>query len=252
MDSYNGFRAITEVLNGMDEGNYRSMSMVIRGHEMWLQEPLREGDRYSAELRFGHNMEPDGSAPDDYVHPTVIDCDGNSVETRFERIDQGHRICFRDTGRAPYTLYNESVPVIWNIIKGGAWKAGLKRDFSDVESSSAFQMYAKVILSDGEPSATEQAVLEIVPDTGRLKVGTDAGFAVLYEGRPLAGQDLKFFCKSTGETRMIRTDDGGRAVLSVTDPGDWMVLMRYRDESKSSEDEFDDSVFIMTLVMKAE
>ena len=246
------FKTIYDVLDGMELQNYMCMSRVIQGHELWFQDAVRDGGCYHADLMFGHNMNPDGSAPDDYVHPTVFDAEGNIVETRTENLGNGHRISFRDTGKAPYTMYNESVPIIWNIIKGGKWEAGLKRDFKDVESSSSFEMYAKAVFSDGEASHTEQSVLEIVPGTGKLKVGTDAVFTVLYEGRPLTGQDVKFYCKGTDETRMVRTDRGGRAVLEVTDPGNWMVLMRYRDDQKSSEDEFDDSVFITTLVMKAE
>jgi uncharacterized GH25 family protein len=248
------YQDIMNVLNSADAETYMSMGRVIFGHEVWLSNPsfCKKTGICSADLLYGHNMEPDKKAPTEYVNVTVLDAGGNAIESSIEEIEKGHRITFKGNGNAPYTMYNETLPVIWNLINDGSWTAGVKRDFTNVKTSATYQMYAKMVFSEGEPTKLEQAMLEIVPDTYELAVGKKASFKVLYEGKPLCGKEMKFFSKESKEEIYDKTDANGIVSFDVNSPGDWMILMRFKDTAKAVADEFDETVFIMTLVMKAE
>lgn len=247
------YEEIMRVINGLDEHTYECMGKVIFGHEVWIENAVKHMfNKYSADLLYGHNMHTDGTAPKEYINPTVFDAEGNHIKCDVDPIKDGYRVSFKGNGKAPYTMYNETIPVIWNKIKDGKWKAGVKRDYTDVDSSASYQMYAKIVFTDGAPSKLEQTVLEIVPDNGKMKVGSDTVFKVLYEGKPLAGKELKFYSKVTGEESFANTDANGKATLKVTNSGEWMILMRYKDTAKAVADEFDETVYIHTIVMKAE
>lgn len=248
------YNEIMNVVNSLDEATYESMGKVIFGHEVWFgnAKSCFDTEEYCAELQYGHNMVHDKKAPKEYVNIVVLDNKGASIPVKIEEFDNGHRISFKGNGNAPYTMYNETLPVIWNLINDGTWKAGVKRDFTNIKNSATYQMYAKTVFSKDAPSVLEQTMLEIVPDTQILKVGSKATFKVLYEGKPLVGKKMKFYSSQSKEEIFHDTDKDGMVSFDVNCPGDWMILMRFRDESKAVEDEFDETVFIMTLVMKAE
>ena len=198
---------IMKVINGLDEHTYECMGKVIFGHEVWIENAVKHMfNKYSADLLYGHNMHTDGTAPKEYINPTVFDAEGNHIKCDVDPIKDGYRVSFKGNGKAPYTMYNETIPVIWNKIKDGKWKAGVKRDYADVDSSASYQMYAKIVFTDGV----------------------------------------------TGEESFANTDADGKATLKVTNSGEWMILMRYKDTAKAVADEFDETVYIHTIVMKAE
>ena len=242
---------IMEIVNGMDEQTYFCMGKVIFGHEIWLENAVMNGDKFSSDLRYGHNMVGDGEVPEKYVNPTVFDKNGKPVQNIVERIPNGFKISFGNKGTMPYSMYIESIPVIWNVIADGTWKAGVKRDYTDVKTSASYQMYAKIIFADSEPPQVEQAMLEIMPDKGKLCVDKDIGFTIKYEGRPLINKEVKMFCKESGEEIFKNTDSTGKVSVKINKPGEWMFLVRHKDGSKCVENEFDESVFITTLVMRA-
>ena len=242
---------IMEIVNGLDNETYESMGKVIFGHEMWIENASEDQGRFSADLMYGHNMVSDGTAPREYVNPVVLDSEGNPIPSEVSEIRNGYRISFEGNGRMPYTMYVESLPVTWNHINDGTWRAGLKRDFSDVKSSASYHMCAKAVFADSAPSATEQTLLEIISDRPCLEEGCGVGFRVLYEGRPLSGKEMKAFCRGTGREAYGRTDDAGEVSFRIDHAGEWMFLMRHRDSDKFVEDEFDETVLITTLVMRS-
>ncbi len=245
------YKEIMSTIDGLDEHTYNCMGKVIFGHEIWLGNAHSnlKTNEYSADLLYGHNMHSDGRAPKEYVNIVVLDAEGRAIGSKSEEINDGYRIHFKGNGNAPYTMYNETMPVIWNHINDGTWKAGVKRNFTNIKSSAAYQMYAKIVFSDEGPTRLEQALLEIIPDRYKLKVGEKASFRVLYEGRPLADKEIKFYSKESKEEIFAKTDGEGVASFDVNHEGDWMILMRYKDTSKAVDDEFDETVFIITLVM---
>ena len=242
---------IMNVVNNMDAKTYHCMGKVIFGHEIWLENAIMGGEKFSSDLRYGHNMVGDGKVPEKYVNPTVFDNRGNPVQSKAEEIPEGYRISFSNKGGMPYSMYIESIPVIWNIIADGTWKAGVKRDYTDVKTSASYQMYAKIIFAECEPPQIEPAILEIMPDKGKLHLDKEIGFTIKYEGKPLANKEVKMFCKESGEEIFKNTDADGKVSVNINKSGEWMFLVRHKDGSKCVENEFDESVFITTLVMRA-
>ena len=242
---------IIKIVNSLDSETYHCMGKVIFGHEIWLENAVTNGNVSSADLVYGHNMAYDGKAPKEYVNPTVFDSKGKPVKYEVGELENGYRISFNNEGTSPYTMYIESIPVIWNQITDGTWKAGVKRDYSNVKNSASYQMYAKIIFADPEPSKVEQAVLEIIPGTSSISVGKEIQFLVKYEGKPLTNKEVKMFCKKTGQEIFKNTDERGAVSIAIDHCGDWMFLVRHKDGSKSVDNEFDEAVFITTLVMRA-
>lgn len=247
------FQESLRLLNALDPENRRSLGKVIFGHENWLDRPTCdwEKEEFSAELFHGHNMEPDGRAPKEYVNGIAMDKDGKALKVDVEETADGYRLSFKGNGNGPYTLYDETQPMIWNLINDGSWTAGPKRDFSNVKSSANYQQYAKIVFSQKEPSRLEQTELELVSDDLEAKAGKEASFTLYYEGKPLPGVKVKFFSKKDKVEIFAETDAEGRVSFVPTTADLWMALARYKDESKSSEDEFDETVFVTTLTMRA-
>ena len=243
---------IVEYINNLDEKTYICMGKVIFGHEIWLENASVKDGIFSADLAYGHNMKQDGIAPDRYINPIVFDSDGNAIEYTIEKTETKRTISFKGTGRMPYTMYVESIPVIWNVINDGTWKAGFKRDFTNIKSSASYQMYSKMIFSKETPSRMEHATLDILPCFSTVRVDDLASFEISYEGKPLTKKEVKFYCRCTEEEFYSNTDDGGIATMKMSHPGEWMVLVRHKDSTKCIENEFDESVFIVTLVVKVE
>lgn len=250
---------MVKIFKNLDRESYRELGRVIFGHELWfenLQSDFKT-DVYSADLKYGHNMIQDRNGrktPQEYLNPYAFDALGNPIKVTMEELDEGwggHRVSFKGTGHAPYTLYNETYPMIWNLINDGSWTVGSKKDYSDVKVSGNYEMYAKVVFSEGDIVQHEHAILEILPDRLELKVGERASFQIKYEGKPVAGKEVKFYNRDHNTEFFDTTDSDGNASLAVQDEGDWMILVRQKDASKAVDDEFDEAVFVTTLFMKA-
>ena len=245
-------KTIIDILNRLDAHTYNCMGKVIFGHEVWLENAVCDfaSNIFSADLKYGHNMHSDGKVPEEYINISIFDNDGNLIESSIKDIPDGYRIIFKGNGNAPYTMYNESIPVIWNHINDGTWKAGVKCDFTNVKSSASYQMYAKIIFSQCELSRLEQTILEIIPDKNMPTTGEKISFKVLYEGKPVVGNEVKFYSNESKTEFFNETDSNGNVSFTADSPGEWMILVRFKDTNKLVENEFDETVYITTLVMR--
>jgi uncharacterized GH25 family protein len=74
---------------------------------------------------------------------------------------------------------------------------------------------------------------------------------VFCEDKPLASADVKAVFKKEGkEMAVAKTDENGVARIPVSENGQWMFLVRHLDPTKKVNEEFDESVFLNTLVLE--
>ena len=238
----------------LDEETERSYSRQAYGHEMWLDSVGKEDGMFYVYGLYGHKMLPDKPMPTDYANPLVYDDNGRAPnpEREIVRKPSGWKFTFEDKGAEVYTFYIDSNSV-W-VTNDEGWHRGGKRDYSKVNFSSAYNMVAKRIISrDGKnPGSVMHAALEVMPETATLKVGSDATMGIFYEGKPLANAKCIIFNRGWQDLLMTKSGADGKVTFKVDQPGDYIVIAKYTDTTKSVSDEFDETSFTTALTIGAE
>lgn len=231
------------------------LTMMIQGHEIWLEDSKAEKGGPELALVYGHNMRQDGVASRERLKAFAYNPDGTRSE--LDPIPDNNRYLLKLNVQKGgyYTAVVDLGSIILSQTKEG-YEIGPRSQFKDVIYAGAFHQMAKYIYSagsDGEfHDKVVHGILEIVPGKPRCQAGQDIELQVFYEGKPLASAEIKAVSKQEGkEMALVKTDEQGSAHVPVTVPGDWMFLVRHRDSSKKASEEFDESVFISTLVMVA-
>ncbi len=236
----------------MDPETLRSYSRMVYGHEIWLENIVRDGDAIRVHGLYGHKMEPDKPMPTDYANPVLYDDDGPVAPPYRDIINdpRGWEFEFPDEGAKVYTLYVDSNSV-WSTDDEG-WHRGTKREYTSASHAGAYRMVAKTIISrDGEdPGEVMHADLEIMPSKASLKVGEQAELKVLYEGKPMPNLKVIVYCRGWQDLVNMKTDTEGILRLDIKDAGTYAFIAKYADESKSSDD-FDETVYTTTLTLEA-
>ena len=236
----------------MDPETFRSFCRQIYGHEIWLGDQGNESGEIFVYGLYGHKMVPDKPMPTDYAHVVLYDDDGRAPNPDREIVEeiQGWKFSFKDEGADVYTLYVDSNST-WVTDEEG-WHRGVKRDFSTVKYSGAFNMVAKRIISRNgvNPGNVIHAALEIMPETASLKVGEDARMRILYEGNPMKDFKVLCFCKATENVETYRTDSEGILTYPVKEKGSYLFIAKYTDTEKKVDEEFDETGFTTTLTME--
>jgi uncharacterized GH25 family protein len=228
---------------------------MIQGHEIWLEESASENSDAELSLVYGHNMHQDGMADSKRLRAFVYFEDGSSHELEINPGEDRHLLKFKADRDGYHTVVADMGSIVFSQTKDG-YETGPKSLFKDVIYAGAFHQMAKIIVATGRTGRfegkLEHGILEIVPKEPLCSVGHEIELQVFYEGKPLAGEEVKAVSKKTGkEMALVRTDEKGIARIKVTEEGDWMFLVRHRDATKKVADAFDESVFITTLTMGA-
>lgn len=239
---------------GMDSETFRSYGRQIYGHEIWIGEVGRDGNELYAYGLYGHKMVPDKPMPTDYANVVLYDDNGRVEDPDREIVKDPHgwKFSFVDKGAEVYTLYVDSNST-WVTDEEG-WHRGVKRDFSEVKYSGAFNMVAKRIISkDGvDPGNVMHSTLEIMPETARLRAGSDAKLQVLYEGRPLAKAKVICYHEGDDQLQFLFTDEEGMLTYHVPSRGLCAFIAKYTDVNKKVDEEFDETGFTTTLTLEAD
>lgn len=231
------------------------MFLMIHGHEIWLEESAKENADVELSLVYGHNMRQDGVADSKRLKVFVYSDDGSNRELEITPGGDRHLIRFKADRDGYHTAVADMGSIVFSQTKDG-YETGPKSQFKDVIYAGAFHQMAKIIISVGSngkfEGKLEHGILEIVPREPHCIVGREIELQVFYEGKPLGGAEVKAVSKRAGkEMALVRTDEVGRAIVNVTEEGDWMFLVRHRDATKKVAEAFDETVFITTLVMEA-
>jgi len=237
----------------MDPETLRSFSRQYYGHEIWLGDIIRDGDEIGVYGLYGHNMVPDYPMPSDYANVILYDDDGRAEDPYREIVKKPHGwlFSFEDKGADVYTLYVDSNST-WVTDEAG-WHRGVKRDFSEVKYSGAFNMVAKRIISkDGKnPGSVVHSALELMPEVAVMTVGKDTKFRCLYEGNPMKGIKISCYMQDDEDMENTKTDDEGCFTYCPRKAGQAIIIAKYTDEGKNIDDEFDETSFKITLTMEA-
>ena len=105
------------------------------------------------------------------------------------------------------------------------------------------------------PQLTDEAevcILEVMPETATLKVGSDATMGIFYEGKPLANAKCIIFNRGWQDLLMTKSGADGKVTFKVDQPGDYIVIAKYTDTTKAVSEEFDETSFTTALTIGAE
>jgi uncharacterized GH25 family protein len=232
------------------------LARMTGGHEIWLE---RTGSRAAAVelgITYGDAMRADGDLDPDMVSAIVISPDGGKTSPGLIRKD-GQLIFSMPAGSPGYYISCASLhPVTISVLRDEGCRLGPRRMYQNVLYAGAYHQMAKIIIPCGDPGEYRprhvHGIFDIVPDTATLRAGRTIGLTLLYEGRPVPDAGVSVLSKARGWcTGSGLSDKNGIVRLPVPEYGTFMFLAQYRDRSKSSDNEFDETIFITTLVMEA-
>lgn len=232
------------------------MVLMATGHEIWLEPSKITGKDVELTLSYGHNMKSDGMPDPHRLMPGVYLEDGEKVNTDLKLNSEQFTLCFQGENPGYYVPVVDMAPVILTHTAEKNYQRGPKKEYKDAIYSGAFHQMAKMIVRVGESGAYKpdhlHGILDILPEEAFLTVGKPINLTVLFEGKPLPDIDVKAVSKKEGtEMSVVKTDTNGVAMIPVTADGSWMFLARHRDPSRAVPDEYDEAVFVTTLVMDA-
>jgi uncharacterized GH25 family protein len=230
------------------------LSMMIQGHEIWLEKNRAENGNMELSLIFGHNMRQDGVGDIKRLSPLVYLPDGTKLDVTLTPGEDRHFMKFDASKDGFYTAFVDMGTTIWSQTKEG-YNEGPKFEFKDVIYAGAYHQMAKTIVAAGNTgeyqSVPLHGILEIVPKEPFGRMGEAVELVVLYEDKPLALAEVKAVSKKEGkEMAVVKTDENGSARIPVSEEGEWMFLVRHLDPTKKVNQEFDESVFVNTLVLE--
>ncbi|HJH26484.1 MAG TPA: hypothetical protein C5S37_06835, partial [Methanophagales archaeon] len=207
---------------------------------------------YGKEL--GHNMRADGIADPEKITPIVYSPDGATLEPALTSKEDHHLLTFQAEKEGYYTAIADLASIIISRTKDG-YQFGPRFKFKDVIYAGAFHQMAKRIVPIGDTGEYRgelvHGILEIVPKDTRCEVDSEVELTVSYEGKKLASAEVKAVSKKEGkEMALVTTDENGISKVPITGEGEWMFLVRHRDATKKVSEEYDESVFVSTLVME--
>ncbi|MFZ3094390.1 MAG: hypothetical protein WA127_11320, partial [Methanothrix sp.] len=81
----------------------RNLSLMIQGHEIWLERSKIENDDVELSLVYGHNMRQDGVADISRFLPFVFLPDGSRGEAVLSAGDDRHSMKFKAENAGHYT-----------------------------------------------------------------------------------------------------------------------------------------------------
>jgi uncharacterized GH25 family protein len=225
------------------------------GHEIWLSNAKTSDTEAELSISFGHNMKQDGSVDPKRITSLVYTPAGTTLTPSLIHNEDHHLISFPAEDDGYYTAVVDLSAVVISKTDEGH-QIGPKHQFKNVTYAGAFHQMAKCVIPVGEAGEFNgdlvHGILEIVPKEPMMRVGGEAELKVYYEGQPLPATDVKAVSQKEGKDLWtVKTDEEGVARGPITIDGEWMFLVRHRDPTKKVSEEFDETVFINTLVMEA-
>ena len=227
---------------------------MAQGHEIWLEKAKIEDSGVELALLYGHNMRADGIADPERITSIVYSPDGAILKPAQTSKEDHHLLKFQAEKDGYYTAIVDLASVILSQTKEG-YQVGPSFKYKDVIYAGAFHQMAKRTVPIGDAGAYRgelmHGILEIVPKDIRCEVGSEVELNVFYEGKNLVSAEVKAVSKKEGkEIALVTTDESGIAKVPIACEGEWMFLVRHRDPTKRVSEEYDESVFVSTLVME--
>jgi uncharacterized GH25 family protein len=232
------------------------MILMVKGHEIWLEASKVKDKNVELGLFYGHNMAVDGSPDPKNITPAVYDPEKRMASPEIKSMKDMHALKLKAGKAGYYTVVVDLSPETYSNTKKEGFKAGPKNMYKDVVYAGAWHQMAKTIVGVGANgkyvAEPVHGILDIVPKEVKPKVGKDLELAIYYEGKKLPGVEVKAVSKKEGkEMAAVTADKDGIVKIPIKAGGPWMFLARHRDPAKGVPDQFDETVFVTTLVLEA-
>lgn len=231
------------------------MVLMVFGHEIWLEGQNGKGTKADIKLMYGHNMKTDGHVDAKRISSVVYGPGRKKIAPEIKSKTDHHIVTF--TGEKPgyYIPVVDLSPLVISKTKKDEYKQGPRKMYKDIVYAGAFHQMAKKIIPIGDAGAYKarhvHGILDILPESPQLAKGKDISMTLLYEGKPVRGVTVKAISKEEGKDLATSvTDAKGIVKFPITRKGTWMFIARHNDPSKAVKDEYDETVFVSTLVME--
>jgi len=231
------------------------MVLMVFGHEIWLEGMKEKGNNVDIKLMYGHNMKTDGHVDPKRISSVVYGPGRKKIVPDIKSKTDHHIVTFTGEKAGYYIPVVDLSPLVISKTKNEEYKQGPKKMYKDITYAGAFHQMAKKIVAVGEvgkyTARHVHGILDILPENPQLAKGTDISMTLLYEGKPVKGVTVKAVSKEEGKDLATGvTDAKGIVKFPITRKGTWMFIARHNDPSKAVEDEYDETVFVTTLVME--
>jgi uncharacterized GH25 family protein len=118
------------------------LSLMVHGHEIWLEKTGAENGNMELSLVFGHNMRQDGVGDVKRLSPLVYLPDGNKLDVSLTPGQDRHTMKFNASRDGFYTAFVDMGTTIWSQTNEG-YNEGPKFKFKDVIYAGAYHQMAK-------------------------------------------------------------------------------------------------------------
>jgi uncharacterized GH25 family protein len=231
------------------------MVLMVFGHEIWLEGTKVKGSNVDIKLAYGHNMKADGHVDSKRISPVVYTPGRKRIVPDFKSKADHHIVTFKVEKPGYYISVVDLSPIIFSKTKNEVYNQGPKKMYNDIVYAGAFHQMAKKIVPFGDVSEYKpqhvHGILDLLPVSPQLTLNEDSGLIVLYEGKPVSGVIVKAISKEEGKDMASAVSDANGIVrLPIKRKGTWLFIARHNDPSKAVEDEYDETVFVSTLVME--
>ena len=231
------------------------MVLMVFGHEIWLENATVKGTNADIKLAYGHNMKTDGHVDSKRITPIVYGPGRKKIVPALKPMADSHVITFKGEKPGYYIPVVDLSPMIFSRTKNDEYKTGPRKMYKDIVYAGAFHQMAKKIVPLGPVGKYSprhvHGILDLVPKSPVLVPDTEVSVAVLYEGKPVKGVTVKAISKKEGKDIVSAVSDAkGIVKIPINRNGTWMFIARHNDPSKTVKDEYDETVFVTTLVME--
>lgn len=221
-------------------------------HHVWIQCPTRARlwEVLTARISFGHDFVVQGRADPLRTRVWLIKPTGERIPLAIAPGEGEPTVTFTLDTPGRHTLLVEYDGKIWSIGRDGRHLRGSRADHPGVPVAKVvyYYQYAKAMVTVGDEDAWPGPTgveFEIVPHP--LRDGW-IGLAVLYEGRPLEGAEVRAFCSGAEDAQVAITDAKGSVGFPFRG-GSWLFITNYEDPTKSVPGEFDARVVTAVLTI---
>jgi uncharacterized GH25 family protein len=231
------------------------MVLMVFGHEIWLENANVKGTSADVRLAYGHNMKTDGQVDSKRITSVVYGPGRKKIVPAIKPNADRHVVTF--TGEKPgyYIPVVDLSPMVFSKTKTDEYRTGPRKMYKDIVYAGAFHQMAKTIIPIGTAGKYTprhvHGILDLMPESPVLTPDKEISLTVLYEGKPAKGVTVKAISKKEGkDLATVVSDAKGIVKIPISRNGMWMFIARHNDPEKAVKDEYDETVFISTLVME--
>jgi len=231
-----------------------------QAHMLWLlvnKEAPKVGETVQVEIGWGHKFPKDEDIKEERLGAVkAIGPDGEELKLKKISTTQ-YELAPPKSG--VYILCAQVRPDFLTKTKDG-FKLQSKKGVAEVVNCFRFDMAAKTLLNVGRQEhgfeRRAQSSLEIMPlkNPRTLKKGAVLSVKVMFQGKPLAGVEVKVAHEKPADpvkplVSLGKTDEKGEIQVTVDRPGRWLLLASHKTPYENPE-ECDENFYTASLTWR--